>query len=123
MHAALSPAPDGAAQQPPLGDMRSSEEIIAALDRATRIVPALELEFARNPDVSLPGCAALLALTGPPELRGHAVLRVSCSELSVEHAELPDSFHVVPLEVRSQQAHVMDDSAKRLLRNPRSPNV
>ena len=103
MHAALSTPSADTAVMPPhtTEETRSEDELLAVLARAAKVDAELQAEFARQPDIRVPGCAALLALTGPEEVRALAIVRVSCKELADAHANVPDTCHIVPLEVPS----------------------
>jgi hypothetical protein len=76
-------------------------QLIAALARSLRLSHALDEEFLIGSDFSGPGWAAILALTGDPEISGKAVVRLVIAPSSAGGGTaVPASYHVVDLVVR-----------------------
>jgi hypothetical protein len=100
VHAALSFNPDAAAaHQLAHLETRDADELGAAFSTSMHLASLLDAEFKRGADVVKPGWAALLALTGPEDVRAWTVVRVTYTDMGGVHETTPDSYHVVPLEV------------------------
>lgn len=95
----------------PTGDARSHSQLVAALARSVRLSQALHREFELGVDFSGPGWAAILALSGAPEIAGQAVVRLVLVPSRGSGASVPASYYAVELEVcatvdRSQNTYI-----------------